>query len=206
MTTTNTNEQAVNQDTQPTTTSTHSTDGNTTSAAKSTPPMTNNIPSTGGMQVPLGMFDYAKEIETTKQQAAYQQQVGKTVFVPPVAPGSYYSVVKDAVFEANVTTKSGKCDRMTVTYLVFVPRRNQADATVDVKQYYYRSQSNKSPFVRLLSKLLGYDASQGFTIKDLIGVTCAIDVVHRVHDGNTYIDIADLQKIQLPAIPKEHTF
>lgn len=200
MTTTNTYEQAINQNTQ-TATTTHSSVNNSPSGATSAA-TTNLNPALVGIQVPVGMQAYAKELEATKQQEAYQQQIGKTVYIPPVAPGSYFAVVKDAIFEANATTRNGKCDRIVVTYVIYVPRTNQVEETVEVKQFYYRSTSKNAPFIWLLTKLLGYDSSEGFRIKDLIGVTCAIDVVHRNRDGNTNIEIADLQKIQLPNIPQ----
>lgn len=170
-------------------------------------PVYQTIPSSAKLTAPVGLFARAQQLNQVKSQAQFQVQIGKSYYIPPVSPGTYFAVVTDGVFDGNATTKNGKQALLILTWMVYVPKHNQPEQEVELKQYYYKTPNQKAPYVWLLSKLLGYDSKQGFSISDLLGVACTIEVKHDQNDnGNVYAAIAQLEKLQLDDSPSTVSF
>ncbi|WP_438316093.1 hypothetical protein [Sporosarcina sp. FA9] len=170
-------------------------------------PVNQTLPSSAILTAPVGLFSKIQQLNQAKSQTQFQAQIGKSYYIPAVSPGTYFAVVTDGVFDENATTKNGKQALLILTWTVYVPQHNQPEQEVELKQYYYKTPNQKAPYVWLLSKLLGYDSKQGFSIGDLLGVVCTIEVKHDQKDnGNVYAEIAQLEKIQLDDSPATVSF
>jgi|SRR5690625_2901147 len=122
-------------------------------------------------------------------------QVEEKKAQPKIKEGRFVAITTDAQLEQNIESKYGTNDRVTITFEVLLDQDGKDSVTLIEK--FWVSRSDSSRYYQLLSKLLQFDARQGFHIKDLIGVACEVIVVHNEISSGTYANIADVEVISM---------
>jgi hypothetical protein len=123
------------------------------------------------------------------------QEIDRIQIKPKAPEGSFIAVTTDAKLERNQKSHFGMNDRIKVTFTVLVP--NHDPESVELTSTYWKSSSPTSVYCLQLTELLGKDVRQGFSLRDLIGITCQVSIEHRQTDSGTYASIAEVKPVNI---------
>lgn len=114
---------------------------------------------------------------------------------PKLEAGKYIAITTDAKPERNIESKYGLNDRVAISFEVFIDEDFQESILLTEKLW--ASGSEDSKYCQILSKLLQFDARMGFRLKDVIGVTCKVTIVHNQTPNGTFANIANVEVINV---------
>lgn len=117
--------------------------------------------------------------------------------IKPKAPaGIMLGVTTNAVLESNQISHYGRNDCVKVTFQPIISDPAYGK-DVEITATYWKSNSEKSRYYKILSKLLQKDARKGFHINELIGVTCEIEITHNHVENGAYANVTDVKRIEV---------
>lgn len=139
-------------------------------------------------------FERALDKANKNKRRVKEVQMGDRKAQPKIQEGRYIAITMDAQLESNVKNEYGFNDRITIPFAVIT--EDYTDSVL-LTEKYWASGSEGSRYFHILSKLLRFDPRQGFHIKDLIGLTCEVVIVHNQTSNGTFANIADVEVISI---------
>lgn len=145
-------------------------------------------------------YDAIAELAILQAQAKENQQkaeatVNASRIIPAAPEGTYLGVTTNALFEKNLPSKYGTNDRIKVDYQFINPAAS--NEVIKMTAIYWLSNSEKSQYYRYLSELLQKDPRKGFHIKELIGITCEVEITHNPVENGAYANITNVKQIDV---------
>lgn len=140
-------------------------------------------------------FERALDKANENKRRVKEVQMGDRKAQPKLEAGKYIAITTDAKPERNIESKYGVNDRVEISFEVFIDEDFQESILLTEKLW--ASGSEDSKYCQILSELLQFDARMGFRLKDVIGVTCEVTIVHnRTHQG-IFSNVAGVEVISI---------
>jgi len=136
-----------------------------------------------------------KAIKSQQEDDKYCESIVEIKYKPKADPGKYPSITKDVSFEKNAMSYYKINDKLTITYTIFKFVESGNVEEIDIKQTYWKSNSENSSYYKALKELLMRDPRKGFVLKELLGITCEVDIEHNESEKGVFANITSIKRV-----------